>query len=57
MKSYGDKINTNFPELNVSEYDIECESFKVISVDSSLVLFTCIRKQILPADIFRQLSL
>ena len=57
MKSYADKINTNFPELNVPEYDIECESFKVISVDSSLVLFTCIRKQILPADIFRQLSL
>ena len=57
MTSHGDKIDPNFPELNVPEYDMECESFRVISVDSSLVLITCIRKQILPAGIFRQLSL
>ena len=34
---YGDKVYTNFPDLNVPEDDIECESFKAISIDSLLV--------------------
>ena len=34
---YVDKAYTNFYRLNVSEDDIECESFTVISIDSLLV--------------------
>ena len=37
IKTYGDKVYTNFCGLNVPEDDIECESFKVISIDSLLV--------------------
>ena len=35
--TYGDKFYTNFNGLNVPEYDIECESLTVISIDSLLV--------------------
>ena len=34
IRSYGDKVYTNFRGLNVPEDDIECESFTVISIDS-----------------------
>ena len=37
IRTYGDKIYTNFCDLNVPEDDIECESFTVISIDSLLV--------------------
>ena len=37
IRTYGDKVYTNFRGLNVSEEDIECESFIVISIDSLLV--------------------
>ena len=36
IKIYGDKIHTNFRSFNVSEIDIECGSFTVISIDSLL---------------------
>ena len=35
--TYGDEVYTNFCGLNVSEDDIECESFTVISIESLLV--------------------
>ena len=38
IRTYGDKIYTNFCDLNVPEDDIECESFTVISID------TCVRQ-------------
>ena len=34
IRTYGNKIYTNFCNLNVPEDDIECESFTVISIDS-----------------------
>ena len=34
--AYGDKVYNKFCGLNVSEDDIECESFTVISIDSLL---------------------
>ena len=34
---YGDKVYTNFRDLNVPEDDIECQSFTVISIYFSLV--------------------
>ena len=34
---HSDKVYTNFHGINVSEVDIECESFTVISIDSLLV--------------------
>ena len=34
--TYGDKFDTNFPDLNVPEDDIECKSFTAISIDSLL---------------------
>ena len=37
IRTFGDKVYTNFYGLNVSEDDIECESFTVISIDSLLV--------------------
>ena len=37
IRTYGDKDYTNFRGLNVSEDDIEFESFTVISVDALLV--------------------
>ena len=37
IRTYGDKVYTNFRGLNVSEEDIESESFTVISIDSLLV--------------------
>ena len=36
-RTHGDKVYTNFRDLNIPEDDIECESFTVISVDSSPV--------------------
>ena len=46
IRTYGDKIYTNFCDLNVPEDDIECESF-----------YTCRRQEILSASIFKQLCL
>ena len=37
IRTYGDKVYTNFCGLNVPEDDIESESFTVISIDSLLV--------------------
>ena len=37
IRTYGDKIYTNFGGLNEPEDDIECESFTIISIDSLLV--------------------
>ena len=37
IRTYGYNVYTNFRSLNVPEDDIECESFKVISIDSLLV--------------------
>ena len=37
IRTYGDKVYTNFHGLNGAEDDIESESFTVISIDSSLV--------------------
>ena len=36
-RTYGHKVYTNFHVFNVLEYDVECESFTVISIDSLLV--------------------
>ena len=37
IRTYGDKVYTNFPGLNVPEANIERESFTVISIGSLLV--------------------
>ena len=37
IRTYGNKVYTNFRGLNVPEDYIECESFTVISIDSLLV--------------------
>ena len=37
IRTFGDKIYTNFRGLNVPEDDLECESFTVISTDSLIV--------------------
>ena len=37
IRTYGDKVYTNFRGLNVPEDDTECESFSVLFVDSLLV--------------------
>ena len=37
IRTYSDKVYTNFCGLNVPENDIKCESFIVISIDSLLV--------------------
>ena len=37
IRTYGGKVYSNFRGLNVSEVDIECESFTVISIDSLIV--------------------
>ena len=37
IKTFGDKVYTNFLGLKVLEDNIECESFNVISIDSLLV--------------------
>ena len=36
-RTYGDKVCTNFIGLNIPEDGADCESFTVISIDSSLV--------------------
>ena len=37
IRTYGDKVYTNFRGINVPEDDTECKSFTVISIDSLLV--------------------
>ena len=37
IRTYNDKVYTNFCGLNIPEDDIECESFTVSSFDSLLV--------------------
>ena len=37
MRTYCDKVYTNFRGLNVPKDDIACESFIVVSIDSLLV--------------------
>ena len=53
IRTYGDKVYTNFRGLNVPEDDIECESFTVISIDSLLLYENKYYLQVL----FRQLCL
>ena len=36
-KKYGNKVFSNFRDLNVPEDDTECEFFAVFSIDSLLV--------------------
>ena len=36
IRTFGDKVYTNFRGLDVPEDDIECESFTFISIDSLL---------------------
>ena len=36
IRTCGDKIYTNVRDLNVSEDDVKCESFTIISIDSLL---------------------
>ena len=38
VRTYGDKVYTNFRGLNVPKDDIQCKSFTVISIDS-LILY------------------
>ena len=52
IRTYGNKVYSNFCGLNVPEDDIECESFTAIFTD-----FYCIRQKILPSSIFRKLCL
>ena len=33
IRTYGDKVYTNFHDLNVPEDGVECESFTIISVN------------------------
>ena len=40
IRTYGDKVYTNFRGLNVLEDDIEWESFTVISIDSLLAYYS-----------------
>ena len=51
IKTYCDKVCTDFCGLNVPEDDLECECFTLISIDS------CISKQMLAGNMFRQLCL
>ena len=51
IRTYGNKVFTNFLCLNMPEDGVECESFLVISIDSLLVH----AKEILPTSKFRQL--
>ena len=37
IRTFSDKVYTDFHGLNVPEDDVECESFTVISIDSLLV--------------------
>ena len=37
IRTYGDRVYTNFCGANLPEDDIKCESFTVISIDSLLV--------------------
>ena len=37
IRTYNDKIYTNFFGVNASEDDVECKSFRVISIDFLLV--------------------
>ena len=37
IRTFGDKVYSNFRGLDVPEDDIECKSFTVISIDSLLV--------------------
>ena len=36
IRTYGSKVYTNFPGLNILEDEIECKSFTFISIDSFL---------------------
>ena len=53
IRTYGDKVYTNFYDLNVLEDDIKCKSFTDISIDSLLVY----QQKMLSASIFRRLCL
>ena len=46
ISTFGDEVYANVCGLNVPEDDIECESFKVISIDSLLVLLTSIFRKL-----------
>ena len=48
IKTYGDKVYTNFHGLNISEDGVECKSFTIISIDPLFVY----DKKMLIAGIF-----
>ena len=37
IRAHGDKVYIKFRDLNVPEDDMECESFRIISIDYLLV--------------------
>ena len=41
IKTYGDKVYTNFRGLNVPEDNLQCRVFKAISIDSKKPNITC----------------
>ena len=53
IRIYGNKVYTNFWDLNKLEDSRVCESFTVLSIDP----FLCLWKQILPKNTLRQLCL
>ena len=51
IRTYGDKVCTNFRGVNAPEDDIECESFTVISINFLIVY----KSKYIPASVFRQM--
>ena len=54
IRTFGDKVYTDFRGLNMPQDDIECGSFTVIFIDSFIVYE---KKYYLQVSIFRQLCL
>ena len=54
IRTFGDKVYTDFRGLNMPQDDIECGSFTVIFIDSFTVYE---KKYYLQVSIFRQLCL
>ena len=49
VRTYGDKVYTNFRGLNVPEDGVKCEPFTIIFYS----FLTCLLEQILSTSIFR----
>ena len=50
IRTYGDRVYTNFCGLNVPEDDVECES---LLQSFPLILYLFMREQMLPTSKFR----